>query len=124
GYTHVEEWREWLSHILQQDIANLSIHLRTKKEMSKVAAHWELIPEIKQLRDQIAPHTLLTINGDIADRQTGLMLAKQYGIDGIMIGRGVFKNPFAFEITAKDHCRDEKIELLNYHIDLYDQYST
>ncbi|WP_108993718.1 tRNA dihydrouridine synthase [Paenibacillus agaridevorans] len=124
GYTHVDEWREWLSHILRQDIANLSIHLRTKKEMSKVAAHWELIPEIKQLRDQIAPHTLLTINGDIADRKTGLMLAEQYGIDGIMIGRGIFKDPFAFEKTPREHSRDEKMELLNYHIDLYDKYAT
>ena len=52
GYTDVDEWRDWLTHILKQDIANLSIHLRTRKEMSKVDAHWELIPEIKKLRDQ------------------------------------------------------------------------
>ena len=44
--------------------------------MSKVDAHWELIPEIKKLRDEIAPDTLLTINGDIPDRQTGLKLAE------------------------------------------------
>ena len=43
--------------------------------MSKVDAHWELIPEIKKLRDAIAPDTLLTINGDIPERQTGLKLA-------------------------------------------------
>ena len=40
GMHKVEEWRDWLTHILEQDIANLSIHLRTKKEMSKVDAHW------------------------------------------------------------------------------------
>src|SRR5690606_8244133 len=51
GYTDVDEWHDWLTHILEQDIVNLSIHLRTKKEMSDVPAHWELIPEIKQLRD-------------------------------------------------------------------------
>src|SRR6476469_811755 len=86
GYKDVNEWEEWLTHILKQDIANLSIHLRTRKEMSQVDAHWELIPEIKKLRDRIAPNTLLTINGDIPDRQTGLQLAEQYGIDGVMIG--------------------------------------
>ncbi|MFD1909827.1 tRNA-dihydrouridine synthase [Paenibacillus rhizoplanae] len=42
------------------------------------------------MRDEIAPHTLLTINGDIADRETGLKLAAEYGVDGIMIGRGIF----------------------------------
>ncbi|GAA3316870.1 hypothetical protein GCM10020331_014150 [Ectobacillus funiculus] len=72
GYTEMDEWHDWLTHILKQDIVNLSIHLRTREEMSKVDAHWELIPEIKKLRDQVAPDTLLTINGDIPDRQTGL----------------------------------------------------
>ena len=97
GYSKIDEWREWLTVILKQNIANLSIHLRTKKEMSKVGAHYELIPEIIKLRDEIAPQTLITINGDIRDRQHGEELFKQYGVDGIMIGRGVFQNPFAFE---------------------------
>lgn len=123
GYTDVDEWREWLTHILKQDIANLSIHLRTKKEQSKVDAHWELIPEIKKLRDQVAPDTLLTINGDIPDRQTGLELAQQYGVDGIMIGRGVFKNPFTFEKEPKEHSSKELLDLFRLHMDLFDKYS-
>ena len=97
GYTHIDEWREWLAHLLRQDIVNLTIHLRTKKEMSKVPAHFELIPEIIALRDEIAPGTLLTINGDVRDHEHGLELVRQYpGIDGIMIGRGVFADPFCF----------------------------
>lgn len=122
GMHKVEEWRDWLTHILEQDIANLSIHLRTKKEMSKVDAHWELIPDIKQLRDEIAPNTLLTINGDIPDRQTGLELVEKYGVDGVMIGRGIFKNPFAFEVDAEEHSSKEHLELLLMHLDLFDQY--
>src|SRR5699024_9137682 len=93
GYTDVNEWRIWLKHLLEQDIANLTVNLRTKKEMSKVDAHWDLIPEIKQLRDDIAPNTLLTINGDIPNKKTGQALAEKYDIDGVMIGRGVFNNP-------------------------------
>lgn len=123
GYTEIDEWHDWLTHILKQDIVNLSIHLRTREEMSKVDAHWELIPEIKKLRDQVAPDTLLTINGDIPDRQTGLKLAHQYGIDGIMIGRGIFNNPFAFEKQPKDHSSEELLSLLRLHLDLHDKYS-
>ncbi|MCZ0702940.1 tRNA-dihydrouridine synthase [Natronobacillus azotifigens] len=123
GYTDIDEWKTWLTHLLKQDIANLSIHLRTRKEMSKVDAHWELIPEIKKLRDEVAPNTLLTINGDIPDRQTGLKLAHQYGIDGVMIGRGIFSNPFAFEKEPKDHNNNELLDLLRLHLDLYDKYS-
>ena len=123
GYTYLNEWRDWLGHLLEQDIANLSIHLRTRKEMSDFDAHWELIPEIKQLRDQIAPETLLTINGDIPDRQVGLELVEKYGVDGVMIGRGIFKNPFAFEKEVKDHSNQELLDLLKLHLDLFDQYS-
>lgn len=123
GYENVEEWRDWLRHVFEQDIVNLSIHLRTKKEMSKVDAHWELIPEIKKLRDEVAPDTLLTINGDIPDRQTGLELAKKYGVDGVMIGRGIFKNPFAFEKEPKEHSYKELLDLLRLHLELFDKYS-
>ena len=123
GYTEVDEWKEWLTHILKQDIANLSIHLRTRKEMSQVAAHWELIPEIKALRDEIAPNTLLTINGDIPDRKTGLELVEKYGVDGVMIGRGIFKNPYAFEKEPKEHSTKEYLDLLRLQLVLQDQYA-
>ncbi|BAM46670.1 tRNA dihydrouridine synthase [Amphibacillus xylanus] len=123
GYTYLSEWRDWLTHILKQDIANLSIHLRTRKEMSDFDAHWELIPEIKQLRDEIAPDTLLTINGDIPDRQTGLELVEKFGVDGVMIGRGIFKNPFAFEKEPREHSHDELLNLLKLHLDLFDHYA-
>lgn len=122
GDVNIDEWREWLAHILKQDIANLTIHLRTRKEMSKVPAHYELIPEIKKLRDEIAPHTLLTINGDIRDRQHGLELVNQYGVDGIMIGRGVFTNPYAFTEDYRP-TREEIITLFGYHLDLFDKYN-
>lgn len=88
GFTEMAEMEAWITHLLEQDIANLSIHLRTRKEMSKVDAHWEVIPQIMAIRDRVAPQTTITINGDIPDRQKGLELAEQYGVDGIMIGRG------------------------------------
>lgn len=121
GYSRIDEWHDWLTHILQQDVVNLTIHLRTKKEMSKVDAHFELIPDIKQLRDDIAPQTLLTINGDIRDRAHGLELVEKYGVDGVMIGRGVFMNPFAFG-TAPNTDLTTRLQLLSLQLDLYDQY--
>jgi tRNA-dihydrouridine synthase len=123
GYSSVDEWRDWLTHILKQDVVNLTIHLRTRKEMSKVDAHFELIPEIKKLRDEIAPQTLLTINGDVRDRQHGEELVEKYGVDGVMIGRGIFTNPFAFETEKREHSREELLALLNTHLDLFDKYS-
>lgn len=123
GYYEIDEWKDWLKHVFEQDIANLSIHLRTRREMSKVDAHWELIEAIKKMRDEIAPHTLLTINGDIPDRQKGLELANKYGVDGVMIGRGIFHNPFAFEKEPREHTSEELLDLFRLHLSLYEKYS-
>ena len=123
GYYEIDEWKDWLKHVFEQDIANLSIHLRTRREMSKVDAHWELIEAIKEMRDEVAPQTLLTINGDIPDRQKGMELATKYGIDGVMIGRGIFHNPFAFEKEPREHTSKELLDLFRLHLELFEKYS-
>lgn len=121
GYSKVDEWHDWLTHLLQEQPSALTVHLRTKKEMSKVAAHYELVPEIIALKNEISPETTLIINGDIekpADAQQFIDM----GVDGIMIGRGVFHNPFCFEKTPREHGREELIDLMRYHLDLYEKY--
>jgi len=123
GDIRQEEWIGWLTHILNQDITNLTIHLRTRKEMSKVPAHFELIHDIKKLRDEIAPQTTLTINGDIRDREHGLELVKEYGVDGVMIGRGIFSDPYAFAKEKREHSREELLGLLTMQLDLFDKYN-
>lgn len=121
GYSKAEEWKDWLTLLLQQDIAALTVHLRTKKEMSKVEAHSELVPEIVALRNEIAPQTKLIINGDIMTPTDGQKYIDM-GADGIMIGRGVFANPFCFEKEPIEHTKEELVELLKYHLDLFDEY--
>ena len=126
GFSKVEEWHDWLKFLLEQDIAVLTIHLRTKKEMSKVAAHFELIPEILKLRDEIAPNALIQINGDIKTREQGLELWRKFPeIDGIMIGRGVFENPFCFEKNPPENARtsSDYLDLLEFQLDLFEKYS-
>ena len=129
GYSAVDEWRAWLTTLLQQNIVNLTIHLRTKKEMSKVAAHYELIDDIVALRDAIAPQTLLTINGDIRDRAHGMALVATHpGVNGVMIGRGVFADPFCFAPRADSVAQgsgslaQRNFALLRYHLDLFDHW--
>lgn len=121
GYTHVDEWRDWLATILQESPAALTVHLRTKKEMSKVSAHYELIPDIIKLKQQISPETVLIINGDI-EKPSDAQEYIRMGVDGIMIGRGVFHNPFCFEKSPRSHSREELINLMSYHLDLYEKY--
>lgn len=119
GYTYTDEYKDWLTLLLQQNLAALTVHLRTRKEMSKVPAHYELIPEIIQLRNQLAPQTKLVMNGDIKDLQQVWEMAAQYPeVDGFMIGRGVFENPYCF--TTHTPTREELMELLQLHLDLFE----
>ena len=97
------------------------MHLRTKKEMSKVPAHYELIRDILKLKNSLSPKTKLIVNGDIETPAAGQKFIDM-GVDGLMIGRGVFHNPFCFEKTPRAHTREELIALLNYHLDLYEKY--
>ena len=122
GWSQPREYKEWLPIILREHPAALTVHLRTKKEMSKVPAHYELISEIVKLRDEISPETKLIINGDIKNKAHAMELHEKYlEVDGFMIGRGVFLNPYCF--TDHAATKDELIELLHLHLNLYEEYS-
>lgn len=120
GYTYVDEYRQWLPTLLREQPAALTVHLRTRKEMSKVPAHYELIPEIVGLVKAFSPETKLVINGDIKDlRQVKELGAKFPQVDGFMIGRGVFENPYCF--TEYEATPAELLDLFKYHLDLFDE---
>jgi tRNA-dihydrouridine synthase len=122
GYSSISEWQDWLTVLLEQDLAALTIHLRTRKEMSKVPAHHELIPDIVKLRDTISPNTQLVINGDIKSILQGRTLKNENcGINGFMIGRGVFVNPFCLEKNPRSHSQAELLDLLKLHLSLFDE---
>ena len=89
GFNEIDlTWHEFL---LNQKLDALYIHGRTKKEMSLVPAHWEVINQIRIMRDKISPDTKIIGNGDIKNREGALKYAKKYKLDGIMIGRGIFE---------------------------------
>lgn len=121
GWSKIDEFQTWLPTLLAEHPAALTVHLRTKKEMSKVPAHYELIPDIVKLRDHFSPDTKLIINGDIKNHAHAIKLHEKYpAIDGFMIGRGVFQNPYCF--TEHQPSRDELMSLLFLHLDLYEKY--
>ena len=111
----------WHEILLKQDLAMLSVHGRTRAEMSKVPANWEMIGEVRQLRDSIAPNTLIVGNGDVMSRQQGEQLAEQHGLDGIMVGRGIFQDPYLFakETPWLTFSKQERIDLYKKHVTLF-----
>ncbi len=115
---------EWLPHILESDVAHLTVHLRTRKEMSKVPAHWDLMKRIVLLRDEIQKDTLISGNGDVIAIAQGKELAKKTGCDGIMIGRGVFGNPWLFNDEVVDVSVEEKLRVMVEHTQMYSELFT
>ena len=87
---------EWCSHLLGHDLAALIVHGRTTRELSKVPCHWDEIAKVPALRDNLAPQTLVIGNGDVTSRAHGEKLIMRTNVDGIMVGRGIFKNPWFF----------------------------
>ncbi len=119
GFTYLDEWHDWLKLLLEQNLAALTVHLRTRKEMSKAPAHYELIPEIIKLRDKIAPATKLIINGDIKNRTHAMELWHKYpGVNGFMLGRAVFEDIHCFTDAP---VKEENLTLLRHHLDLFDR---
>jgi tRNA-dihydrouridine synthase len=116
GFNEVDfSWHETL---LGQNLSMLTIHGRTRKEMSKVPAHWEDINTVRQLRDRIAPGTLIVGNGDVENRAQGLELAREYQLDGIMVGRGIFHDPFLFAENSPwgTYTKAQRVALYAKHV--------
>jgi len=119
GYSSRNEMGPWLSALLEEDLAMLTVHLRTRNEMSDVPAHWELAPEIVQLRDRIAPKTLLLGNGDLDSLADARARVATAGMDGAMIGRGIFGNPWFFSGRTPE--TRERLERLVKHAELFEK---
>lgn len=113
----------WFDFLLAQDLDMLTIHGRTRKQMSKVPADWDLIGQVRQKRDDAGVHTLIVGNGDVLSRQQGEELAASYQLDGIMIGRGVFQDPFVFledgPIKWAAYDKTMRLDLFRQHIELF-----
>lgn len=111
----------WPEFLLEQNLAMLTMHCRTRKDMSKVPARYEYLDELVKLRDRLAPKTLIVANGDIQNRKQGLELATKYRLDGAMIGRGVFHDPFAFSEVSpwENYSKARRLKLYKNQVELF-----
>ncbi len=90
------ELETWIPVILEENPVVLTIHGRTQKEMSKVPARWDLIKRVREIRDELGSDTLIIGNGDVKTLNEAKERVRETGIDGVMVGRGIFGNPWLF----------------------------
>lgn len=96
GYSE-DEVETWIPTLLQENIAALTVHARTRKEMSKVPARWERIKRVVEIRDELGVDTKIIGNGDVLSMEDGRRKAELSGADGVMVGRALFGNPWFFD---------------------------
>lgn len=115
------ETEAWVSFLLEQGIEALTVHGRTTKQLSQVPADWEEIAKAVRVRDTLGVDTIILGNGDVETAEGALQKTKEYGVDGVMIGRGVFHNPWIFG-TSKEVSVQQRLDLLLRHVQLYEAY--
>ena len=119
GYNK-NEIKTWLPALLKENPDAITIHARTKKEMSKVLADWGAIACAVEIRNDLKSKTLIIGNGDVKNREEGLARAKETGCDGVMLGRGFFGKPWLLN-EKFNPTLEQKLEILSEHTKLFEE---
>ena len=139
GYSSLDEFDSWFSALIEVNPIAITVHLRTRQEMSKVPAHWELASKLHEfVGHQVANkatrwpyHPLVIANGDVQSLAEAKEKAQMYNLDGIMIGKGVFGNPYLFALEPSDGYNssrrtapglEERMRIMIEHVYLFEEY--
>ncbi len=119
----VIDTENWIGFLLEQGLDMLTVHGRIASEMSSKPNNWDEVGKAVVLRDEIAPETLIVGNGDVESLKHGREISERLGLDGFMIGRGVFNNPWVFNesVNIDDVTIEQRLGLLKEHVELFER---
>jgi nifR3 family TIM-barrel protein len=132
GYNR-DELDKWLPVLLETNPAVITLHTRTRKEMSKVPANWEYIKRAVEIRNNFVDSsgqkskTLIFGNGDVVDLDDAQKKAKETGCDGVMLGRAIFGKPYLFSYSRElenrenTEVRKKILEIMVEHTKLFEE---
>lgn len=122
GYNK-NEIETWVPEILAEQPAVLTMHARTRKEMSKVPARWDLVKRVVEIRDELSPQTLIIGNGDVLSLDDAYEKIASSGADGAMLGRSIFGNPWLFhpEKDLSNVSIQERLGVMIEHTKLFEE---
>lgn len=116
------ELDKWLPEVLKENPVAVTIHARTRKEMSKVPARWEFVKRAVELRDGAGVETLIIGNGDVANLEEAKKRVEETGCDGVMLGRAIFGNPWLFSYSHEyRNSVEERLRVLVEHTKLFEK---
>jgi len=112
---------EWIASLMETKPAALILHGRTQKQQSDGLADWEEIAKGARIRDQLSPETIFLGNGDVNSYSHGQELTTRYGLDGVMVGRGIFHNPWLFNSTQPELTIGDRLTQLLLHTQIFEK---
>lgn len=118
GYNK-DELDEWLPKVLAAEPAVVTVHARTRKELSLVPARWERVKRAVEIRNELGSKTLILGNGDVRDVPDALQKIAETGADGAMLGRAIFGNPWLFAPATPD--LPERLRVMVEHTKLFEE---
>ncbi len=117
----MHETERWMTTIMETHPSAVILHGRTQKQQSDGLADWNEIALGAQIRKQLSPETLFIGNGDVNSVTQGKELAATHGLDGIMVGRGIFHNPWFFQPNRTVPSKKERLARLLFHTQLFEK---
>ena len=120
GYNEVATV-EWSSRLLSAPISALSVHGRTQKMLSEGKADWEEIRKVVQLRDSLDHPAKIIGNGDVMSINDAQSRCAEFQVDGVMIGRGIFHNPWLFSEQSEVDL-NSRFDLLLFHLSRFEVF--
>lgn len=119
GYAK-DELDTWLPALLSEEPVCVTIHARTRNELSLVPARWEFVAKAVRIRDELKSEALIVGNGDVSSTEDALERTKASGADGAMLGRAIYGNPWLYSGRTDVPSPHERIQALRDHITLFD----
>lgn len=120
GY-NTDALEEWIPKLLSAEPVVLTLHARTRKDMSKVPARWERVKRAVEIRNELGSKTLIVGNGDVKNMKEALARVAETGADGVMIGRGIFGTPWLFDLRSRTYTTAEKLRIAVEHTKLFEE---
>jgi tRNA-dihydrouridine synthase len=89
---------DWVSTLLEERPAAITIHGRTLEQMYRGRADWDAIRRAAKLVRETS--SLVLGNGDVATMSEAVQRVRETQVHGVLIGRGALGNPWIFRAKA------------------------
>jgi len=112
---------EWIAYLCKFNLAAITLHGRTLKQMYQGESDWEEIGKAGKIVKELLGGTIFLGNGDVNSVDNAQFKIDKYGTDGVLIGRAAMGAPWVFngKLTMENGQLDSdnsQLSIVNYQL--------